>query len=270
MPKTEKRAYAVVRSYGALLVEQPALAAAGFAPGDPVEIRPRVDERLLPNLELLPYCGVCGDLWNNHTDAEQNACSDAAPASEKPAEIRPRVAPGESGTLEAAALIADAHGWTSLASMIRALAVPSGKPQALPEEVVCEIEKTPHAGRHMDGLYPCVDPRPAHPPSSPSGTSHATPAEPEKLGEVEALRAENARLRGSVAQFDTIVEHLIVQLRDAAKNLDGYLPGYARDYRAQADGFTVARRVALPPAASPTSHSAPSAGPSTVATKGDK
>lgn len=141
---------------------------------------------------------------------------------------------------------------------------------ALPEEVVCEIEKTPHAGRHMDGLYPCVDPRPAHPPSSPSGTSHATPAEPEKLGEVEALRAENARLRGSVAQFDTIVEHLIVQLRDAAKNLDGYLPGYARDYRAQADGFTVARRVALPPAASPTSHSAPSAGPSTVATKGDK
>lgn len=85
---TEKRAYAVVREFnspGHSIGER--LAAAGFKPGDQVEIRPRE----APS-------GQCSSCASGEHVCSSDFCECECPASwasEKPAEIRLRVAPGD-------------------------------------------------------------------------------------------------------------------------------------------------------------------------------
>lgn len=218
----DKRAYAVVEQLNnsdyvelnfCRMTENNALAAAGFAPGEQVEIRPREEPR-----ELFA-CRICGAVWgplDANEDRQLIRAGSTKPlcekpcvslasftnlASEKPAEIRPRVAPGEeSGELPQEAPRA-ADEWPTThadkeAAAFRALnaaapEVPSAlphepmeplferthaeslrlgmaetaPPSALPSLVTCAYRADPHPSNShgWDGPAECKAPRPALP-----------------------------------------------------------------------------------------------------------
>lgn len=202
--KTEKRAYAVVDVYGFLGVPgdglKAAIAAAGFAPGDQVEIRPRVapgeqlckadrdlleaariyragidDEAstpaMLQNLakHVATMARVKPPIFKSDRERNEDLLPyDAEPLAAAPEEQEAPLGTCDSGK-EEGSQAGERHRHygeharlTSCSAWTLANA-PSDPRPALPEEVVCDSDPLPHSPA-KDDETPCANPRPAHPP----------------------------------------------------------------------------------------------------------